>query len=386
MNVQLKGYRRQPGAWGIRNHVLVLASVSCANHVVDRVGRADPDVITVTHQHGCAHLGHDREQVLGTLAGTCANPNVAGVLLVGLGCESISACDVAERVPAEGRMVRTIVIQEVGRAEEIHRQAMAAVAQIKDFAAMQRPEPFDPSALVVGLECGGSDPFSGITANPTIGLVSDRLVAMGATVVLAETPEMIGTEKVLEPRITDPTVRGRLFARIGQYVETARDQGCDLRGANPTPGNIKAGLSTIEEKSLGSICKGGGSPINEYVEYAAVPSRRGLVVMDTPGHDAESLTGMAAGGAQVMLFSTGLGTPLGNPVAPVIKVASNSRTARRMSDFIDFDAGTIVDGEPREDVADRLFKLLLDVCNGSPVKAERNGCREFAINRIGATY
>ncbi len=386
MNVELKGYRRQEGAWGIRNHVLVLASVSCANHVVERVGRADPDVISVSHQHGCSHLGSDREQVLRTLAGTCANANVAAVLLVGLGCETISAYDIAQRVPTGGRMVRTIVIQEIGAAEEIYRRAMTVVAEMKDFASAQKPERFEPSALVVGLECGGSDPFSGITANPTIGLVSDRLVELGATVVLSEIPEMIGTEKVLGPRIADPAVREKLFARIGRYVETAGGQGCDLQGANPTPGNVKAGLSTIEEKSLGSICKGGRSPINEYVEYAAAPRRRGLVVMDTPGNDAESLTGMAAGGAQVMMFSTGVGTPLGNPIAPVIKVASNSAMARRMGDFIDVDAGRIVDGEPIEQVADELLELLLGVCNGRPVKAERNGCREFAINRIGATY
>ena len=386
MSVELKGYRRQEGTWGIRNHVLVLASVSCANHVVQRIERTDPDVIGVTHQHGCAHLGRDREQVLRTLAGTCANPNVAAVLLVGLGCESISARDIARHVPTDGRMVRTIVIQEIGRSEEIYRQAMAAVAQMKNFVAGQKAERFDASTLVVGLECGGSDPFSGITANPAIGLVSNRLVEMGATVILSEIPEMIGAEEALAPRIPDPEVRNRLFARIHQYVQTARSEGCDLRGVNPTPGNIKAGLSSIEEKSLGCICKGGDSPINQYVEYAAAPGRRGLVVMDTPGQDAESLTGMAAGGAHLMLFSTGLGTPLGNPVAPVIKVASNSAMAGRMSDFVDLDAGRIIDGEPIDSVAGELLELLLAVCNGRPTAAERNGCREFAVSRIGATF
>ncbi len=386
MSIELKGYRRQEGVWGIRNHVLVLASVSCANHVVQRVGRADPDVVAVTHQHGCGHLDHDRQQVLRTLCGTCANPNVGAVLLIGLGCESISVYDIARQVPTDGRMVRTIAIQEIGDAEEIYRQAMAAVARMKDFSAAQKPEPFDASALVVGLECGGSDPFSGITANPTIGLVSDRLVEMGATVILSETPEMIGAEEVLAPRIPDPAVQQRLFARINRYVESARSAGCDLHGANPAPGNIKAGLTTIEEKSLGCICKGGRSPINEYVDYAAAPGRRGLVVMDTPGNDAESLTGMAAGGAHLMMFSTGVGTPLGNPVAPVIKIASNSAMAGRMRDFIDLDAGRISNGEPIEHVAEQLLELLLAVCQGQPTKAERNGCREFAINRIGATY
>ncbi|HUT12234.1 MAG TPA: UxaA family hydrolase [Thermoguttaceae bacterium] len=386
MTIELKGYRRQEGVWGVRNHVLVLASVSCANHVVERLGRSDPDVIAVTHQHGCAHLGHDRQQVLRTLAGTCANPNVGAVLVVGLGCESVGASDIAQHVPSDGRMVRTIVIQEIGRAEEIHRQAMAAVAEMKDFTAAAKREPFDISALVVGLECGGSDPFSGIAANPTIGLVSDRLVELGATVILSEIPEMIGAEEALARRIADPATRRKLLERIEQYVETARSQGCDLRGVNPTPGNIKAGLSTIEEKSLGSICKGGRSPIGQFVEYAAAPTRRGLVVMDTPGQDPESLCGMAAGGAGVMIFSTGMGTPLGHPVAPVIKVASNSAMAARMADYIDLDAGRILAGRPMQHVADDLLRLLLEVCNGQPTKSERNACREFAISRIGMTY
>jgi altronate dehydratase large subunit len=283
-------------------------------------------------------------------------------------------------------MVRTIVIQEVGRTEEIERQATAALSEMKGFVSGQQRERFDPSALVVGLECGGSDPLSGITSNPAIGLASDRLVEMGATVILSEIPEMIGAEEALAPRIADPVVRERLLARIEQYVAAARDQGCDMRGVNPTPGNIRAGLSTIEEKSLGSICKAGHSPINEFIEYAAAPRTRGLVVMDTPGQDAESLTGMAAGGAQVMMFSTGVGTPLGNPVAPVIKVASNSPMARRMSDFIDLDAGQIAEGRPIHEVARELLDLLLAVCSGHRTKAEHNVCREFALSRIGPTY
>ncbi len=384
--MELRGFRRQDGTWGIRNHVLVLPSVTCANHVVQRVGRADPDVIAVPHQHGCSHLGDDREQVLRTLAGTCANPNVGAVLLIGLGCETISTADVAELVPTDGRKVETLVIQEIGDSQEIFQRAMAAIARMKEFVAAMQPEPFDPSALVVGLECGGSDPFSGITANPAIGLMSDRLVEMGATVILAETPEMIGTEEALRPRIPDAAVRQELFARIERYVQSARREGGDLFAANPTPGNVRAGLSTIEEKSLGCICKGGQTPINELVEYAAAPRRRGLVVMDTPGNDAESLTGMAAGGAHAIVFSTGLGTPLGHPVAPVIKVATNSATAKRMGDFVDVDAGTVLDGRPIERVGEELLRLLAAVCNGRESKAERNLCREFAVNRVGATY
>ncbi len=197
---------------------------------------------------------------------------------------------------------------------------------------------------------------------------------------------MIGAEAALTPRIAAPAAREKLLACIGRYTAAARRQGCDLRGVNPTPGNIRAGLSSIEEKSLGCVVKGGTGPIREVLDYAAAPGGRGLVVMDTPGNDPESITGMVAGGATLVLFTTGVGTPLGNPVAPVIKISSNSALAERMSDYVDLDAGRIIDGFPLEDVADELWNLLLATATDHPTAAERNGCREFAINRIGPTY
>jgi len=383
--MKIQAYRRG-GSFGIRNHVVVLASVSCANSIVEAVAAADGEVVAVTHQHGCTHLGDDRRQVLRTLAGTCGNPNVGGALIIGLGCESTPPEAIAAEVPPDGRVIRTMLIQQVGEPRRLVEQALGHVAEMKAHAASLRREEFDISGLVVGLECGGSDPFSGLTANPAVGLVSDRLVAAGATVVLSEVTEMIGAEEALRPRIPDAGVRGRLFGRIGDYVELARRQECDLRGVNPTPGNIAAGLSTIEEKSLGCICKGGRSEIVEFVGYAERPSRRGLVVMDTPGNDPESLTGMAAGGCQAMLFTTGVGTPLGNPVAPVVKIASNSGMFGRMRAFMDLDAGGVIAGRPLAAVADELFDFLLAVCSGRLTAAERNRCREFAVNRIGPTY
>ncbi|MFP4107327.1 MAG: UxaA family hydrolase [Phycisphaerae bacterium] len=382
----IQGYPREDGVFGIRNHVLVISSVSCANYLVEQVGRAEPDVVTVTHQHGCTHLGDDREQVLRTLAGTCGNPNVGAVLIVGLGCESTSAADIAELVPTENRMVRTLVIQDVGNAEKLFRQAMGHIAEMKQFVAAQKAVQCGISALTVGLECGGSDPFSGITANPMVGLVSDRLVDAGATVILSEVPEMIGTQDALAPRIPDENVRADLFGRIDRYIQAAMDQGCDLIGVNPTPGNIRAGLSSIEEKSLGCICKGGSSDIVEVLDYAQAPSKKGLVVMDTPGNDPESITGMVAGGATLVLFTTGVGTPLGNPVAPVVKISSNTAMYERMADFIDVDAGQIIDGRPMDALAEATFGFLVGVCNGTLTAAEKHGCHEFAVNRIGVTF
>lgn len=383
--VKIRGYRRGGGRFGVRNHVLVVSTVSCANSLVEQMAAA-AGAVPITHPHGCTMLGDDREQLVRTLAGICDNPNVGGVLLVGLGCECVAAADVAERVGQEGRIVRTRVIQEIGSRRRLMELAAADLAEIQQFAAARQAEEADLSELVVALECGGSDPFSGITANPAVGRVSDRLVEAGATVILSEVPEMIGAEAALAGRIHDDAVRERLFARIADYVRIARRQGTDLRGVNPTPGNVAAGLTTIEEKSLGCIVKAGRTPIREFIHYAERPRGRGLVVMDTPGNDPESVTGMAAGGATVILFTTGVGTPMGCPVAPVIKISSNTPLYERMGDFIDVDAGRIVDGADPQAIADELFGRLVGVCRGELTAAERNRCGEFAVNRIGATF
>jgi altronate dehydratase large subunit len=384
--IKTKGYLRKDGLVGIRNHIVVMSSVSCANFVVEQIAQTDADVIPITHQHGCTHMGADTKQVLRTLSGTCNNPNVGGVLLVGLGCESVNVSDISSRIGSSGKLVKTIVIQEIGEIQEIMDIACDSLQQIKEFVSKQQRSDFDISSLTVGLECGGSDPFSGITANPAVGIVSDKLVELGATVVLSEIPEMIGAEASLESRIPDEAVKQRIMARIKDYVQMIKDAGGDPRGCNPSPGNIKAGLSTIEEKSLGCIIKGGCSNINEFVEYAQRPKCKGLVVMDTPGNDPESVTGMAAGGANLILFTTGTGTPIGNPVAPVIKISSNTKMFQRMSNFIDIDAGRIIGGTHVDAVADEMFEFIIDVCNGRQTAAEVNNCREFSVNRIGPTF
>ncbi len=384
--IKIKGYRRSNDLFGIRNHIVVVSSVSCANFLVEQIVKTDTDVIPITHQHGCTHMGADTEQVLRTLSGTCNNPNVGGVLLVGLGCESVTVDKIASKIDSGGKLVKTIVIQEIGEIRKIMNTARDSLQQIKQFVSKQRRSDFDISSLTVGLECGGSDPFSGITANPAVGLVSDRLVELGATVILSEIPEMIGAEASLESRIPDETVKQRILERINDYVQMIKDAGGDPRGCNPAPGNIKAGLSTIEEKSLGCIIKGGRSNINEFVEYARRPACKGLVAMDTPGNDPESVTGMAAGGANLILFTTGTGTPVGNPVAPVIKISSNTKMFQRMSDFIDIDAGRIIGGTQVDAVADEMFDFIIDVCNGRQTAAEVNNCREFSVNRIGPTF
>ncbi|MFC1741076.1 UxaA family hydrolase [Nanoarchaeota archaeon] len=385
-DIKLQGYARSEGVFGIRNHVIVVSSVVCANTIVEKIAAADEDVVMITHQHGCDHIGDDREQVLRTLAGICNNPNVGGVLLVGLGCENVSVDDIAKGVNTENRIVRKLRIHELGDLAAILDAAKASLSDIKQFVSRQEKTAFGIKDLVVGLECGASDPFSGITANPAVGKVSDRLVAEEATVMLAEVPEMIGAKDILAERIDDDAVREALFLRIDSYVDVAKRAGSDLRGINPTPGNIRAGLSTLEEKSIGAISKAGSSKIKEFVPYAGKPRSKGLVIMDTPGNDAESITGEVAGGAQVILFTTGMGTPIGSPVAPVIKIASNTKVFKHMRGFVDIDAGKVVEGVALEEVGDEVFRFLIEVCNGKETASELNGSREFSINRIGPSF
>lgn len=387
---KLKGYYRDKDLFGIRNHIIVLSSVCCANSIARSIAALDKETIPILHQHGCDLMGEDREQVLRTLVGICNNPNVGGILLVGLGCESTSVNDITRKINPKNKIVRELVIQEIGSYNEIIREAKRKLAEIKDYVLRQKKETFDISNLIVGLECGGSDIFSGLTANPSIGILSDRLVKLSATVILAEVPEMIGAEQVLAERVADEQTKNKLLAKIKRYISLSKEMGSDLTGVNPTPGNVRAGISSIEEKSLGCIEKGGHSKIKEVVDYAVRPSLKGLLVMDTPGNDPESITGMAAGGAQLVIFTTGLGTPLGCPVAPIIKVSSNSQIFNHMQDFIDIDAGRAIKGYKLEQIADELFNLMVEVCNGRKTKSEvwakTNGFNEFSINRIGPTF
>lgn len=384
--MMLRGFRRAKGTFGVRNRLIVMSSVCCANSFVEQIAVHDKNAVPIIHQHGCNHIGNDRDQVLRTLVGVCNNPNVGGILLIGLGCEGIGVKDILSGIDTENKIVKSIIIQEMGDKEDIIEHGKDYLREINEHLSMQESEEFNLSNLVVGLECGASDPFSGITANPAVGLVSDKLVQAGATVILAEIPEMIGAEEALSEMIDNQEVKKELFSRIREYVKLSRKYGCDLLGVNPTPGNIESGLSSIEEKSLGCITKGGSSKIQEFVKYAERPKSKGLVVMDTPGNDPESITGIVAGGAHVILFTTGLGTPLGNPVAPIIKIASNNRVYTHMKDYLDINAGEIINGMNISVVADRIFEFLIKVCSGEKTASERNHCREFAISRTGPTF
>jgi altronate dehydratase large subunit len=381
------GYERPDGRVGTRNHVLVVPTVVCSNHVAASISSLVEGTIAVAHQHGCTQIGRDLEQTVRTLVGTASNPNVFGAVVVGLGCEAIGAHSMAEAIRATGRPAQALLIQEHGGTlSAIAAGARLAMDLSQEASLLQRVR-CSPAQIVLGTECGGSDACSGLSANPALGWVSDRLVEMGATVILAETTELIGAEHILCRRTAGKDVERALLAAIEQAEMKALASGLDLRGTQPTPGNIEGGISTIEEKSLGCVHKAGSGVLQEVVPYASRPSKRGLVMMDTPGQDVEQLSGMVAGGANAVIFTTGRGTPTGSPVVPTIKVSSNTMLYRAMRDNIDFDAGTILTGQDTvESLGSRLLEELMQVCSGKLTRSELLRHRDFGIHRTGPTF
>jgi altronate dehydratase large subunit len=286
-----------------------------------------------------------------------------------------------------GKPSAGVIIQEDGGTVRAIAHGQAVARALAAQLATQPREEADVSTLILGLECGGSDTTSGLAANPALGVASDLLLSLGGTCLLSETTESIGAEHVLARRAVNDAVRLRLIEIVRACEERALRMGEDLRGSQPTPGNIAGGISSLEEKSLGCIHKAGSAPVQGVLEYGEVPPGTGLYVMDTPGQDVESMTGLAAGGVQVMVFTTGRGTPTGNPILPVIKVTANRRTAELMADNIDLDLSGVIEGTLAiERAGERIFNEILDVANGKLTKAERLGHTEFSIYRIGPTF
>ncbi|MFZ5945768.1 MAG: UxaA family hydrolase [Bacillota bacterium] len=380
---ELQGFWRPDGRVGIRNHLLVLSSVVCANRASELIAASVPGAVAITHQHGCAQIGADKDMVYRTLEGTATNPNVAAVLVLGLGCEGIPAVDLAQSIAKSGKIVDYVSIQKAGGTMKAVQEGVKKATQMTALLGNMKKEPFGWEHLIFATECGGSDTTSGIAANPVTGGVSDRIAKLGGTVILSETPEIIGAEHLVARRAATPELGQDILNLIKRVEERYLSMGVDFRGGNPSPGNIAGGLTTLEEKSLGAIHKAGHSTVYEILEYAQRPNKKGLVIMDTPGHDVESLVGMMAGGAQVAVFTTGQGTPTGHPIAPVIKITGNPKTWAMMEDDIDINAGTIIEGKEKlTDVEEKLFQYLVNVINGQMSKAEIMGHREFGISRL----
>jgi altronate dehydratase large subunit len=382
------GYRRPDGRVGVRNHVLVVPTVICSAVVAERIAAAVAPVGTaLPHLAGCGQLGPDMSLTHDTLAAYCGHPNVGAVIVVALGCEQVVAQRLADEARRHQKPAAVIAIQTEGGTVRATSKGIEIARDLVDLLSRAERTPCDVSSLVVSVKCGGSDYTSGLASNPAVGRVADRVVDRGGAVVLGEIAEIMGAEHLLAARATTANAAAHLLRVVSRVEAEAMALGLDIRGTQPSPGNIRGGLTTIEEKSLGATHKAGErTPLEDVVAYSAPITRRGLTVMDTPGLDVESVTGMVGGGAQVVLFTTGLGTPTGNPIAPVIKITGNSRTAATMADNIDIDvSGVISDAESLDAAARRVFDELTAVCSGEPTATERLGHREFAIHRRNPT-
>ena len=380
---EITGYERKNGSFGIRNHVLVLPTVSCVNGVINRISREVPEAVCITHAHGCGRGGpRDLQILFRVLSGLVHHPNVGGVVLIGLGCEVSNTKNLFPSIKEAGKPVEIFNVQEDGGSLQTARKGAAAARRILAEISSQSRVSFPWNKLLVSMECGGSDAMSGVTANVAMGAVSDWLVEKGATVIFGENTEMIGTAHVLNRRAKNEQVARQIDQMIDRAERLTKDIMGDLASLVISPGNMDGGMSTIAEKSMGCIFKGGTTTINLVIDYGEAPTEGGLVLQDGPGYDGDSMAGLAASGSQLMFFSTGRGTPAGFPVLPVIKVASNSRIFEAMKDDMDVNAGRLVEGQPLDTLHAEMIDLMVRVINGEKAKAEANGMDVFTFMTV----
>ena len=387
------GYAREDGRVGTRNYIAVVAASNCAAHTAERIAQSyqgetmPPNVdgvVAFPHGDGCGHaMGPDVDQLRRTLSGVLQHPNVSAAVILGLGCEDNQIDHYLGAGAPRGARLAGLTLQSSGGTRGALDAARRQIDGFLDHASRESRTPMPASKLVLGLNCGGSDSFSGITANPALGYCSDLLAELAGTSVLAETPEIFGAEHLLVRRARNRQVADKLLACVANYKRYLNR----FEGSfddNPSPGNKEGGLTNILEKSLGAVAKGGTSPLIDVYEYAERVTAPGFTFMNTPGYDPASLSGLAAGGCNLIAFTTGRGSAIGFPTIPVIKIATNSNTYRRMTDNMDVNAGAIADGEKSvQQVGREIFDLMLEVASGRRTCAERLGHKEFVPWRIG---
>lgn len=398
-----QGYKRKDGRVGIRNEVWIVPTVGCVNGVVNQLAQklsaeaADPQsplgrmlpshsetlrVVAYPHNYGCSQLADDHENTRRILRGLVQHPNAGAVLVVGLGCENNQPDQFQQFIePYDHERIRFMVCQAVEN-DEVD-EGMRILRELYVKAAADQRQPVPVSELRVGLKCGGSDGFSGITANPLLGVLSDYLVAQGGTTVLTEVPEMFGAETILMNRCATRQLFDQTVLLINDFKQYFLSHGQPI-GENPSPGNKAGGISTLEEKALGCTQKCGSGLVRGVLSYGQVLAERGLNLLSAPGNDLVASTALAASGCHLVLFTTGRGTPFGTFV-PTVKVSTNSTLAQRKPTWIDFNAGTIVEGESMEEVFKRFLSELVDIASGKQTWNEKKGYQEIAIFKNGVT-
>ncbi len=382
--MEFMGYQRSDGTVGIRNHVLILPTCACASESCRIVASQVQGSVNVINNSGCAEVKGNEDMTQKILTGFAANPNVYGTVIIGLGCENVPHLKLKEKIEKiTNKPVVSYGIQDEGGTINTISKAVRAARQMVADASLVKRSSCDLSALMMGIECGGSDATSGFGANPAVGNLSDRLVDLGASSMMSETIEFVGAEHILARRGATKEIHDQIIKICHDYEAHLAAAGQDCRYGQPTPGNKDGGLSTIEEKSLGCIYKGGTRPIVEVVMEGERPTQKGAIVMDSPGYDIASVTAMVAGGCQVVVFTTGRGTPTGNAIAPVLKVTANRKTYQTMIDNMDIDVSAVTEGETSiEEAGAAMLDELLEVCNGKITKAEAFGFSDVCIDRI----
>lgn len=378
------GYRRAEGRAGIRNHVLILPSCVCGSESARIVASQVRGAVNIVFNTGCSDVQANTDMSQKVLTGFACNPNVYGVVIIGLGCETVGHRQLREKIQKmTSKPVVSFGIQEEGGTLKTIEKAVRAAREMAAEAAMQPKEKFDISELLLGIECGGSDATSGLASNPAVGELSDLLVDMGASTIMSESIEWIGGEHVLAKRAATPEIHNQIIEVCRAYEEHLKAAGQDCRAGQPTPGNKAGGLSTLDEKSLGCIRKGGTRQIVEVLQQAERPTKHGAIVMDTAGFDISSVTSMVAGGCNAVIFTTGRGTPTGNAIVPVLKVTGNERTYKMMDDNMDVDLSAIIRGEKTyQEMGREMLNDIEAMCNGKMTKAETYGFSDIAVDHV----
>ena len=382
--MEVWGYRRAEGRAGIRNHVLILPSCVCGSESARIVASQVRGAVNIVFNTGCSDVQANTDMSQKVLTGFACNPNVYGVVIIGLGCETVGHRQLREKIQKmTSKPVVSFGIQEEGGTLKTIEKAVRAAREMAAEAAMQPKEKFDISELLLGIECGGSDATSGLASNPAVGELSDLLVDMGASTIMSESIEWIGGEHVLAKRAATPEIHNQIIEVCRAYEEHLKAAGQDCRAGQPTPGNKAGGLSTLDEKSLGCIRKGGTRPIVEVLQQAERPTKHGAIVMDTAGFDISSVTSMVAGGCNAVIFTTGRGTPTGNAIVPVLKVTGNERTYKMMDDNMDVDLSAIIRGEKTyQEMGREMLNDIEAMCNGKMTKAETYGFSDIAVDHV----